>query len=97
MLIEPVETEDCVIFQVHKSPYLFEVCLWHPVVEEVSSCKVINDEIVFQLVKRDVEPWPSLAAELTRPEVQQVKLKAIEEAQAKAEKRRKENAGKSDT
>lgn len=37
--------------------------------------------------------WPSLAAELSRQDIQEIKMKAIDEAQTKAEKRKKENAG----
>lgn len=35
-----------------------------------------------------------MAAELSRQDVQEIKIKAIDEVQAKAEKRKKENAGK---
>lgn len=70
------------------------MCLWHPVIEAQSSCTFANDEIVFQLVKDNPETWPSLAAELSRQDVQEIKMKAIEESQAKAEKRKKENSGK---
>lgn len=61
--------------------------------EAESSCNITNGEAIFSLVKQTAETWPCIAADISRQEAVKVKQEAIEEAQARAEERRKEIAG----
>uniref|UniRef100_A0A1B6KSX5 Dynein axonemal assembly factor 4 n=1 Tax=Graphocephala atropunctata TaxID=36148 RepID=A0A1B6KSX5_9HEMI len=86
-------TSSCYL-KIHSPPFLFEVCLWQPVVESECSCTVVDGEATFRLVKKLAASWPQLAADLSRQEALQVKTRAIEEVQTKAEICQKEKSAK---
>lgn len=67
--------------------------LWTSVVDAESKCTITNEEVVFHLIKEVSEHWPQLSAEISRQEALLVKRKAIEDAQSKAEQRKKDLAG----
>lgn len=79
--------------QIHSPPFLFEVCLWQPVIDNESTCTIDTEETTFKLLKQTPEEWPALTANLTRQEALEVKKKAIDSAHEKAKHQLEEIKG----
>ncbi|XP_035664317.1 dynein assembly factor 4, axonemal-like [Branchiostoma floridae] len=86
--------------KVNYPPYLFEVDLFAPVVDDKSTAQVGNGTVVFKLVKKDPGIWTQLAAsdagdkkamiEKREKEIEKAQQRAEEQKKAAAERKRQE-------
>ncbi|XP_066282095.1 dynein axonemal assembly factor 4-like [Branchiostoma lanceolatum] len=86
--------------KVNYPPYLFEVDLFAPVVDDKSTAQVGNGTVVFKLVKKDPGIWTQLAAssggdkkamiEKREKEIEKAQQRAEEQQKAAAERKRQE-------
>ena len=81
--------------KVNYPPYLFEVHLYRPVLEEKCSIKIGNGVILFNLVKETAGLWGRLAIELTKENKEAIMAKrdkAIAVSHERSEAEKKERA-----
>ncbi|KAI8425975.1 hypothetical protein MSG28_004963 [Choristoneura fumiferana] len=94
--LNPVNREKVDLFttdsyiKAHYSPFIFEIFLLHDVDNDKSKCVVKDDEIVFDLMKREELEWETLEKELTKPEKMQLKQEILEKCQKKAQEESEE-------
>lgn len=78
--------------KINYKPFFFEAFLLHPIKNEESKCKIMKNEITFNIIKSDNIQWETLTRIVNKEEKLQLKNEIIKDYQEEEELRRKDRA-----